>query len=97
MDKEQIIKELVEPYLMRKVVFDCIRRLIEDYQRKKDSGQIEEFVEFVLLRDYIKSVFGLENPSEQRVVDFGLTFLLVLIDVMTENNRRWLQVLSVEE
>jgi len=97
MDREELIKELTDPSAIRKMVFDHVRRIASDYRAKADSGQIEESVEFVLLRDSIKSTFDLQNPFEQQIVEFVLAFCFALSDAITENNRQWLQALSVEE
>ena len=97
MDREKIIKELTDPSANRKIVFDHAKRVVKDYVARKETGKIGEFVEFALLRETIKEAFGLQSSFEQKIVDFVLAFSLGLADAVTENNRRWFQVLVAEE
>ncbi|HUU62895.1 MAG TPA: hypothetical protein VMX96_03095 [Dehalococcoidia bacterium] len=97
MDREQKIKELTDVSAVRRMVFERVKDLVGDYQAKKESSQIEEFAEFVLLRDSIKKTFAPQNLFEQQLVEFVLAFAAAFCDAITENNRRWLQVLSEEE
>ena len=97
MDREERIKELINPFAVRKMVFSHIGRIAEDFRAKKESQQIEEFVEFALARDAITASFGAQGQSEQHFADFVLTISLALSDAIVENNKRWLQVLSSDE
>jgi len=97
MDREERLRQLINPSATRKMVFAHVKRIAEDRRAKMDSVEVQEFAEFALLRNDIKEAFGLHEPYEQKLGEFVLAFASGLADAITENNERLLQALSEEE
>jgi len=96
MDRELVIKELTDSKAVRKMFFNHLRRLTDDYITKRDAAFDGESPEFLKTIQGIETKFNLETEEDAHMVKFILTIIQSFTDMVCENNRKWASVLFDE-
>ena len=93
MDRELVMKELIDSKAVRKVFFNHLKRLTDDYITKRDAAFDGESPEFLKTIESIETKFNLETEKDAQMMKFILTIILAFTDMVCENNRKWASVL----
>lgn len=93
-EQERILRELMTEDDVRRVFFERLRAVSEDYVSRRQAASVGESPQFQALLNAINSGFGLRDDDD-RFTHFVLGLGLALVQTVVANNRKWVEALEV--
>lgn len=93
MSNDELLKELIDPLMIRERFFKSIRAITSYHKAQKDASITGESPEYDKYDDNMSNTLASLSPEQEHILRIILNFNLAFFETIADNNQRLLSLI----
>ena len=93
MNKGELVKELVDPLMIREQFFRSLRAITSYHETQREASLVGESPEYAGYDDNMSDTLADLSPEQESILRIVLNFNLAFFETMADNNRKLLSLI----